>query len=65
MLAVQLRRAVLDYLVENEAITETYAGKLGSLEHTGFAVDNKARVGANDPEGRRYLPTIYSATGAP
>ena len=55
LLVEQLRHAVLDYLVEDEAITEEFASKLLSWEHSGFSVDNKVHVGANDPEGRRQL----------
>ncbi len=55
LLVEQLRHAVLDYLVEDEAITEDFANKLLSWEHSGFSVDNKVHVGANDPEGRRQL----------
>ncbi len=55
LLVEQLRHAVLDYLIEDEAITEDFASKLWAWEHSGFSVDNKVRVGANDPEGRRQL----------
>ncbi|MCP5013741.1 MAG: hypothetical protein GY938_00490 [Ketobacter sp.] len=55
LLVEQLRHAVLDYLIEDEAITEDFANKLLAWEHPGFSVDNKVRVGANDLEGRRQL----------
>ncbi len=55
LLVEQLRHAVLDYMVEDEAITEDFASKLLAWERSGFSVDNKVRVGANDPEGRRQL----------
>lgn len=55
LLVEQLRHAVLDYLVEDEAITEEFANKLLAWEHSGFSVDNSVHVGANDPEGRRQL----------
>ena len=46
---------MLDNLVEDEAITEDFANKLLAWKHSGFSVDNKVRVGANDPERRRWL----------
>ncbi len=55
LLVEQLRHAVLDYLVEDEAITEDFTSKLLAWEHSGFSVDNKVRVGANDQKGRRQL----------
>jgi hypothetical protein len=55
LLVEQLRHAVLEYLVEDEAITEDFASKLLVWEHSGFSVDNKVHVGANDLEGRRQL----------
>ncbi len=53
LLAEPLRHAVLDYLVEDEAITEEFAHRLLSWKHSGFSVDNTVGVGANDPQGRR------------
>ena len=44
LLVEQLRHAVLDYLVEDEAITEDFANKLLAWKHSGFSVDNKVRV---------------------
>ncbi len=55
LLVEQLRHAVLDYLIEDEAITEDFASKLRAWEHSGFSVDNKVRVVAIDPDGRRQL----------
>jgi len=55
LLAEPLRHAVLDYLVENEAITEEFAHRLLSWKHSGFSVDNTVGVAANDPQGRRQL----------
>ena len=55
LLIEQLRHTVLDYLVDDEAITENFASKLLAWEHSGFSVDNKVRVGADEPEGRRQL----------
>ncbi|MDP7152261.1 MAG: hypothetical protein QGI70_14995, partial [Paracoccaceae bacterium] len=55
LLAEPLRHAVLDYLVEDEAITEEFAHRLLSWKHSGFSVDNTVGVGANDPQGRRQL----------
>ncbi|HEY5718819.1 MAG TPA: hypothetical protein VIW02_00405, partial [Gammaproteobacteria bacterium] len=46
---------VLDYLVDDEAITAEFAAKLLAWEHSGFSVDNSVRVGAQDAEGRRQL----------
>ncbi len=48
--------AVLDYLVEDEAITEEFAHRLLSWKHSGFSVDNTVGVGANDPQGRPAGP---------
>ena len=53
LLAEPLRHAVLDYLVEDEAITEEFTHRLLSWKHSGFSVDNTVGVGANDPQGRR------------
>jgi hypothetical protein len=55
LLVEQLRHAVLEYLVEDEAITEDFASKLLAWENSGFSVDNKVHVGVNDLEGRRQL----------
>ena len=55
LLVERLRHAVLDFLVEDEAIAEEFAAKLLSWEHSGFSVDNEVHVGAHDPEGRRQL----------
>ena len=55
LLKEQLRRAVLDYLVDDEAITAEFAGKLLAWQHSGFSVDNSVRVGAQDAEGRCQL----------
>jgi hypothetical protein len=46
---------MLDYLIEDEAITEMFVDKPLAWEHSGFSVDNTARVGTNDPRSRRQL----------
>jgi len=55
LLMEQLRCALLDYLVEEDAITREFAGKLLAWEHSGFSVDNRVRVGAQDADGRCQL----------
>ena len=55
LLVGQLRHAVLDYLFEEEAITEDFAHKLLSWKHSGFSVDNKVRIRADDAEGCKQL----------
>jgi len=55
LLVGKLRHAVLDYLVEEEAITEDFAHKLLSWKHSGFSVDNKVCIRADDAEGRKQL----------
>jgi hypothetical protein len=40
LLAEQLHHAVLDYLVEDGAITEAFAHRLLAWKHSGFSVDN-------------------------
>ncbi|MDP6723861.1 MAG: transposase [Arenicellales bacterium] len=55
LLAEPLRHAVLDYLVEDEAITKEFAHRLLSWKHSGFSVDNTVGVGENDRQGRRQL----------
>jgi len=46
---------VLSYPVEEEAITEDFAYKLLSWKHSGFSVDNKVRITADDAQGRKKL----------
>jgi hypothetical protein len=55
LLVEQLRHAVLDCLVEEEAITEDFAHKLLSWKHSGFSVDNKVRITSDDAQGRKQL----------
>jgi hypothetical protein len=44
LLERQLRHAVLELLLEEEAITEELVAKLLSWRHSGFSVDNRVRV---------------------
>ena len=53
--AEPLRHAVLNYLVEDEAITKEFAHRLLAWKHSGFSVDNTVGVGENDRQGRRQL----------
>jgi len=55
LLVEQLCHAVLDYLVEDEMMTDDFANMLLTWEQSGFSVDNKVRVEANDQKGRRQL----------
>lgn len=46
---------VLDGLIKNDVITEACADRLWPSEHSGFPVNNKAHVRANDQKGRRQF----------
>jgi len=60
LLVEQLCRAVLDFLIENEAITEDFANKLLAWGHSWFSVDNRVHVGASDLESRCQLARYMS-----
>jgi hypothetical protein len=55
LLAEGLRRAVLGFLAQNEAISEALRSKLLGWRHSGFSVHHQVRVRAEDPEGRKKL----------
>jgi hypothetical protein len=55
LLAEGFRRAVLDFLVENEAVSEELRRRMLAWRHGGFSVHNEVRVAAEDAEGRRTL----------
>ena len=49
------RRAVLDFLVRERAISEELRGRMLGWRYSGFSVHNGVRVAAEDPEGRKKL----------
>jgi len=49
------RRAVLDFLVRERAISEELCGRMLGWRYSGFSVHNGVRVAAEDPEGRKKL----------
>jgi hypothetical protein len=55
LLEQQLRRAVLEMLLADEAIDEDLVAKLLSWQHSGFSVDNQVRIEASDAEGRQQI----------
>jgi len=55
LLEQQLRRAVLDLLLADEAIDKDLVAKLLSWQHSGFSVDNQVRIEAGDAQGRQQL----------
>ncbi len=55
LLTEGFRRAVLEFLAENDAISEDLRSKLLGWRHSGFSVHNQVRVAAQDPEGRKKL----------
>ncbi len=46
---------MLEFLAENDAISEDLRSKLLGWRHSGFSVHNQVRVAAQDPEGRKKL----------
>jgi hypothetical protein len=49
------RRAVLDFLVEERAISEELRSRMLGWRYSGFSVHNQVRVAADDAEGRKKL----------
>jgi len=49
------RRAVLDFLVEERAISEELRNRTLGWRYSGFSVHNHVRVAVEDAEGRRKL----------
>jgi len=55
LLAEGVRRAVLDFLVKNEALSEELRARMLGWRHGGFSVHNEVSVAAEDAEGRKTL----------
>jgi len=55
LLAEGFRRAVLDFLVENEAVSEELRARILAWRHGGFSAHNEVCVGAEDAEGFKRL----------
>jgi len=55
LLEQQLRRAVLQLLLADEAIDEDLVAKPLNWQHSIFSVNNRVRIEARDAEGRRQL----------
>jgi hypothetical protein len=55
LLEQQLRRAVVEMLLADEAIDEDLVAKLMSWQHSGFSVHNQVRIEAGDAQGRQQL----------
>jgi hypothetical protein len=55
LLAEGFRRAVLDFVVKNEALSEELRGRMLAWRHVGLSAHNEVGVAAEDPEGRKKL----------
>jgi hypothetical protein len=55
LLAEGFRRAVLDFLVKNEALSEELRNRMLAWHHGGFSAHNEVSVAAEDAEGRKQL----------
>ena len=55
LLAEGFRRAALDFLVKNEALSEELRSRMLTVRHGGFSAHNEVRVVAEDAEGRKKL----------
>lgn len=55
LLAEGLRRAVLGFLAQNDAVSEDLRSKLLGWRHRGVSVHHQVRVPAEDPKGRKKL----------
>jgi hypothetical protein len=53
LLAEQFRRDVLDFLVEEGAITDDLRERLLSWQHSGFSVHHDVKVKARDAAGQQ------------
>jgi hypothetical protein len=49
------RRAVLEFLVNNDALSEGLRSRRLGWRHSGFSAHNEVRVPAKDAEGRKKL----------
>jgi hypothetical protein len=55
LLAEQFRRAVLEFLVQQQALSKALCTRLLGWRHSGFSVHNQVRVGEQDAAGTRKL----------
>ncbi len=55
LLAEGFRRAVLDFLVKNEALSDELRKRMLAWGHSGFSAHNEVRVAPEDAEGRKQL----------
>lgn len=55
LLAEEFRRAVLEFLVQRQALSEALCTRLLRGRHSGFSVHNQVRVGEQDAAGTRKL----------
>jgi len=55
LLEQPLRRAVLQLLLDDEAVDEDRVAKRLSCQHGGFSVDNPVRIEAGGAQGRQQL----------
>ena len=55
LLAEGFRRAVLDFLVKNEALSKELSARMLAWRHGGFSAHNEVSVAAEDAEGRKKL----------
>jgi hypothetical protein len=55
LLAAGFRRAVLDFLVKNEALADELRSRMLAWQHSGFSAHNEVRVPVDDGEGRKKL----------
>ena len=55
LLAEAFRRAVLGFLVRQQALSEELCSRMLGWRYSGFSAHNQVRVGEHDPEGRKKL----------
>ena len=55
LLTEGFRRAVLSYLVQQQALSQALSSRMLGWRHSGFSVHNQVRVGEQEAEGRKKL----------
>jgi len=55
LLVEGFRRAVLEFLVRQQGLSEELRGRMLGWRYSGFSAHNQVRVTAGDPEGRKKL----------
>jgi hypothetical protein len=65
LLVEGFRRAVFDFLVENEALSEELRGRMLRWRYSGFSVHNEVSVAADDAAERKKLAATCCAPRCP